>query len=71
MAETEERNESIVEVELAVERMYRARNEDTTAITVGPGRVKVPHWVAEHWGVLPAETKPSEPKAPAVPRTKG
>ena len=40
-----------VTVVLDRRRPYRARPEDRKAIWVGPGRVQVPQWVAEAWGM--------------------
>lgn len=45
----------MVTVTLDQPRIYRAKHDDTTAITVGPGEVQVPAWVAEGWlGKAPA-----------------
>lgn len=52
--------DKMVKVSLTTQRMYRARPEDREAITVGPGEVEVPEWVALAW-----ETK----KAPAPSAT--
>lgn len=49
-----------VKVNLSTQRMYRLHQEDREAITVGPGEVEVPEWVALAW-----ETK----KAPAPSAT--
>lgn len=61
-----ERNNKPVKVILDVRRFYRAKDEDTEAISVGPGEAEVPAWVAEAWG-LKAEA--AEPTAPAVPKS--
>lgn len=42
-------DEKMVKVTLDQQRMYRAKHEDRDAITVGPGEVEVPAWVAEEW----------------------
>lgn len=42
-----------VRVTLDRARAYRAKQEDTKAIWVGPGEVEVPAWVAEAWGLTP------------------
>ena len=52
----------MVTVHLDQQRMYRANHEDTKAITVGPGEVEVPAWVAEHW----ATSEAPQPETPAV-----
>lgn len=52
----------MVTVNLDQQRMYRANHEDTTAITVGPGDVEVPAWVAEHW----ATSEAPQPETPVV-----
>lgn len=41
--------EKMVKVNLDKQRMYRVHHEDKDAITVGPGEVEVPAWVAEEW----------------------
>lgn len=41
----------LVEITLTKKRMYRAHQEDRTALTVGPGLVTVPRWVASAWGI--------------------
>lgn len=48
-------NSKLVKVTLEQARMYRADHTDTTAITVGPGEVEVPAWVAAEWA-KPAPT---------------
>jgi len=52
----------LVTVTVNQDRMYRAKHEDRTAITVKKGvPTGVPFWVAEHWGVLPADApKPAK-----------
>ena len=46
--------DKLVKVTLDIARMYRANDSDTVAITVGPGEVEVPAWVAEEWKPKPA-----------------
>jgi hypothetical protein len=60
------RDTTPVLVNLDVERMYRAEDTDTTAVTVGPGPAVVPKWVAEAWGVeyKPAPSEPGKLDAP-------
>lgn len=72
-----ERNETPVEVTLKTDRIYRAKDSDTTAITVKAGvAAMVPTWVAEAWGILPtpapdarAEPEPEAPPAIVRPAT--
>ena len=52
----------MVTVHLDQQRMYRANHEDTKAITVGPGEVEVPAWVAEHW----ATSEAPQPETPVA-----
>lgn len=67
---SEARDTRPVEVELDRRRPYRVRDEDRDAIWVGPGRVSVPAWVAEAWGMVvetpapPAIFMPVEPTEP-------
>lgn len=72
-----ERDETPIEVELDRSRPYRANDEHTEAIWVGPGKVKVPRWVADEWGLTTPPIAPTTPTggatghatpAPAVPR---
>lgn len=58
-----DRNE-LVTITLPNQRMYRERQEDRTALTVGPGEVTVPRWVADAWGITVPEP---EPKPDPVP----
>lgn len=51
--------DKLVKVTLDQARMYRANHADTTAITVGPGEVEVPAWVAAEWA------KPAPSPVPA------
>lgn len=53
-----------VTVNLSIQRMYRARQEDRDAIVVGPGEAKVPRWVALEWGMIPGESPAPPPKTP-------
>lgn len=53
--------DEMVKVTLDVQRMYRVNHEDRTAITVGPGEVEVPAWVAKEWAKPhPDQVKPSD-----------
>lgn len=56
----------LVTVFLDRRRPYRERQEDRKAIWVGPGRVQVPAWVAEAWG-MQAEVAVSSEKDTAPP----
>lgn len=65
-----ERNDKPVKVTLDRRRAFHLNETDRRAQWVGPGEVEVPHYVAEHWGLVEAteaETR-KEPKAPAIPR---
>lgn len=55
-------DETMVKVNLPIQRMYRARHEDREAITVGPGEVEVPAWVAKEW----AKPHPDHQVQPSV-----
>lgn len=46
------KDETKVVVELKEERTYLPTGQ-TQRITVGPGSVEVPLWVAEEWGLIP------------------
>jgi hypothetical protein len=62
-----DRNE-LVTITLPNQRMYRERQEDRTALTVGPGEVTVPRWVADAWGIaVPEAPQDPEPKPDPVP----
>ncbi len=63
----------LVTVTVNQDRIYRAKHEDTTAIAVKKGvPTEVPFWVAEHWGVLPADDPvgPADAPKPAAKRLK-
>lgn len=48
----------LVQIVLPNKRMYRERQEDRVALTVGPGLVTVPRWVANEWGFQVPEPEP-------------
>ena len=52
--------DKLAKVTLTQARMYRANHADTVAITVGPGEVEVPAWVAAEW------TKPAPAPTPTT-----
>jgi hypothetical protein len=58
---------ALIEVTLDQDRMYRAKDTDTAAITVKAGvPTKVPVWVAAEWGLAPAGAVSAQ-NAPALP----
>jgi hypothetical protein len=64
-----DRDKTPIKVKLDVARMFRADDADTEAVTVGPGEVEVPKWVALEWGLLPAAAvaKTKEPTSEPAP----
>lgn len=49
-----QRDTTMVPVTLDRQRMYRLNDTDRAAISVGPGEVEVPRWVAQAWGIAPS-----------------
>lgn len=43
----------LVSITLTQDRFYRTNDSDTTAVHVPKGEARVPHWVAEAWGIAP------------------
>lgn len=54
----------LVTITLPNQRMYRERQEDREALTVGPGEVTVPRWVADAWGIAVPEPAPKPDPVP-------
>jgi hypothetical protein len=59
--------DQLVTITLPNQRMYRERQEDRTALTVGPGEVTVPRWVADAWGITVPESKPDPVPVQEIP----
>jgi hypothetical protein len=55
-----DRDTTPVSVVLDRKRPYRRNDSDRRAKWVGPGRVTVPKWVAEHWGMTWTEPTPAQ-----------
>lgn len=53
-----DKNDSLVKVNLDRKRGYKLHEADRRAVWVGPGEAEVPHWVAEHWGLVEAVEQP-------------
>lgn len=60
-----ERDQTPVTITLDRQRPYRVNESDRVAVWVGPGRVVVPAWVAEHWGMEPELVDHENPKTVA------
>lgn len=61
-----ERDTTPVTVTLGRKRPYRVRDEDRDAVWVGPGKVEVPAWVAEAWGMTPEATEEQDEAQPPI-----
>src|SRR5688572_28916089 len=56
-----EQDERLVTITLDRRRPYRVNQTDHQAVWVGPGRIKVPAWVAKAWDMEPELTDTEEP----------
>jgi hypothetical protein len=45
----EEKDQTLVKVNLSQQRHYRTNDSDAAAVAVGPGEADVPKWVVDHW----------------------
>lgn len=61
-------NELVV-VQLKQDRMYRPEPAERAVVTVKKGEATVPRWVAQEWGLLPAEADSTPLSDPAAPVT--